>query len=305
MALHLLLATMMMWFHTCAITEREVLLEDVLSVAHSDSMDKSLPFVYRISLSADPSIICLTPKSGSTTLKLALAKGLNIPRYPDRDGVFRIVGDIKLPYNTSATEWTNILQRCRMGEPFCQKAKRYMIVRNPHSRLLSGYLDQVIMKNLSHRWPSGFKASLGFSSFVRAVVKARKLDSHFQLQSKQCGIAQGMKYRYLRLEQYDEWYREFVCSLSLEEAMRSGWEHVAAKPGATSRCFHKTPGCGCEVNCSGVCQPRVLHRRLETLPTNANSKITEYYTKELADLVNSWAMADLREFGYEPLRIVQ
>jgi hypothetical protein len=279
-------------------------LDDGLRVIHSDSMDKSSPFVYRTSLTGIPSIICLTPKSGSTTLKLALAKGLNIPRYPDSDGVFRIVGDIKLPYNISTAEWTSILHNCSMSEPFCPNAKRYMIVRHPASRLLSGYLDQVIAKKLSHRWPPGFKVSSGFSGFVQAVVKARQLDTHFRLQSKQCGIAQGMRYQYLRLEEYDEWYREFVCSLSIEKAVRTGWEHVKSKPGISSSCFHEMRESGCEVNCSeALHKPRVVHRRLEAIPTDANSKLADYYTKELADLVNSWAMADLQEFGYEPLRI--
>jgi len=72
--------------------------------SYADSMDKSQPFVYKHSR-ASPVIVCFTPKVGSTSWKLLLAKGLGIPRYPDKDGYFRVVGSIALPYRVPSGEW--------------------------------------------------------------------------------------------------------------------------------------------------------------------------------------------------------
>ena len=39
------------------------------------------------------------------------------------------------------------------------------------------------------------------------------------------------------------------------------------------------------------------------MPTHANDQLEEYYTEELAELVSSWAQADLQTFGYAPLKL--
>ena len=77
---------------------------------------------------------------------------------------------------------------------------RYMIVRHPHARLLSGYLGKVLRKPTPAIWPSGYKASSGFAGFVLAVTSARVLDGHFTLMAHHCGISTGMSYRVLRGE---------------------------------------------------------------------------------------------------------
>ena len=131
-------------------------------------------------------------------------------------------GAIALPYRFSSGEWQDLLSR--------SDVKRLLLVRHPHSRLLSGYLDQVVRKRAANRFPAGYDPYVGgsalpaggFEAFVRAVVGAKKLEEHFQLQSEQCGINMGMEYRYLKVEDINEWYDEIICMLSLQDAAGSG-----------------------------------------------------------------------------------
>jgi len=77
---------------------------------------------------------------------------------------------------------------------------RYMIVRHPHARLLSGYLGKVLKRPNPALWPQGYNSSSGFAGFVQAVTRARTLDGHFTLMAHHCGISTGMSYRVLRGE---------------------------------------------------------------------------------------------------------
>lgn len=77
---------------------------------------------------------------------------------------------------------------------------RYMIVRHPHARLLSGYLGKVLKRPNPAIWPQGYNSSSGFAGFVQAVTRARTLDGHFTLMAHHCGISTGMSYRVLRGE---------------------------------------------------------------------------------------------------------
>ena len=65
--------------------------------------------------------------------------------------------------------------------------RRFMIVRGPHARLLSGYLDKVVHWPEPTKWPTGFAEADGFGGFVRAAAADPRLNSHFELQSRQCG----------------------------------------------------------------------------------------------------------------------
>jgi hypothetical protein len=131
-------------------------------------------------------------------------------------------GSIALPYRVSSGEWQDLLSR--------SDVKQLLLVRNPHTRLLSGYLDQVVGKRAAGRFPAGYDPFVwgsalpagGFDAFVRAVVGAKELEDHFKLQCEQCGIHVGMEYRYLKVEDMNEWYDEIICMLSLQDAAGSG-----------------------------------------------------------------------------------
>ena len=152
----------------------------------------------------------------------ALLKGLEVPGYPDANGTFSRTGHgFPLPYKVTVHRWngwsvglSNPVSRfscCQFGPSrtdspsWLRRLKdptvpRYMIVRHPHARLLSGYLGKVLRKPTPAIWPSGYKASSGFAGFVLAVTSARVLDGHFTLMAHHCGISTGMSYRVLRGE---------------------------------------------------------------------------------------------------------
>ena len=116
------------------------------------------------------------------------------------------------------------------------------------------------------------------------------------------------------VQELDDWYREFVCSLSLSAAVATGWTQWASTQASEARkgsdtCFVKTPDCGCRVDCAGAnCNgsPAGRHasvsRKLATHGTfnNATALMDKYYDRHLAALVNVWAKADLALFGYRP-----
>ena len=116
------------------------------------------------------------------------------------------------------------------------------------------------------------------------------------------------------MQELDDWYREFVCSLSLSAAVASGWTQWASTQASEARkgsdtCFVKTSDCGCRVDCAGtICNgsPAGRHasasRKLATHGTfnNATALMDKYYDRYLATLVNVWAKPDLTLFGYRP-----
>ena len=108
----------------------------------------------------------------------------------------------------------------------------------------------------------------------------------------------------LRTEEIGRWYREVVCRLGLQEVVSSSTDFGNAHKNATLPCFLKTRDCGCTVNCGGS---SCNESHAGTFPdadfgtfNNATAAIEEYYTDELAQMVNDWARADLVAFGYKP-----
>ena len=153
----------------------------------------------------------------------ALLKGLGVAGYPDANGTFSRTGHrFPLPYKVTVQSWNGWsvgLSNPVSQFPCCPNlacrgptvlhglrrlkdptVPRYMIVRHPHARLLSGYLGKVLKRPAPAIWPSGYNASSGFAGFVEAVTRARALDGHFTLMAHHCGISTGMSYRVLRGE---------------------------------------------------------------------------------------------------------
>ena len=138
------------------------------------------PFAYR------GTVICLLAKAASTSYKLALLKSAGVPGYPDDEGRFGLDPHGKLlPESVNADEWRQLVA----------SGPAYMIVRNPFTRLLSGYIDKVERHPVPQKWPSRFTGSGGFAAFARAVVEEppASINKHFALQSAQCSLDAGMR----------------------------------------------------------------------------------------------------------------
>ena len=261
----------------------------------------SVPVV--VNSSGNPGVLCLrlVQKAASTTFKELVLKALHVGGFPDPDGHFRADPHHPprhLPVVGASPTWQRLLEE-RPNAP------RFMIVRHPHSRLLSGYLDNVLSNEDRAKWPRGFESrDQGFTAFVRAVVEDDQLNPHFELQTKHCEAAH-VDYEILRLEEQRVWFGRFACALGLQDAASSGW---AADSGpfwrGTAECFDSACGCEsfvCEREREGPgCAAATSGGDATVHVTGASHLLQEYYTDQIAELVNTWARPDLERFGYRP-----
>ena len=259
----------------------------------------SVPVV--VNSSGNSGVLCLVQKAASTTFKELVLKALHVGGFPDPDGHFRADPHHPprhLPVVGASPTWQRLLEE-RPNAP------RFMIVRHPHSRLLSGYLDNVLSNEDRAKWPRGFESrDQGFTAFVRAVVEDDQLNPHFELQTKHCEAAH-VDYEILRLEEQRVWFGRFACALGLQDAASSGW---AADSGpfwrGTAECFDSACGCEpfvCEREREGPgCAAATSGGDATVHVTGASHLLQEYYTDQIAELVNTWARPDLERFGYRP-----
>ena len=237
--------------------------------------------------------VCLNQKAGSTTWNLALLRAGPHTRYHNL-----IVSPHRAP-----------------AEPNCKEHEwdadvpRFAMVRNPYSRLLSGFLDKCaryypsnmneVCTQIRERIEHGEDVAATFPTFVKAAIAydPDKINDHFRLQIKHCHIEYGIDY-YLRAEQIAHWYEPFVAALDLGETVRTGW-NVSTKwwHNDGSECFYHPPGLGCDgaplsTAGAGPLAGGSWHA------TGSDARLDEFYTPELARAVTEWAKADLEEFGY-------
>ena len=121
----------------------------------------------------------------------------------------------------------------RISEP---EHLRFMWLRNPYSRLLSGFLDKGVGGNINEKYNAGMgnygapftPTPSEFLRFVKALLSMRadgeKIDKHFELQAHQCGMQHGMQYDFhLKVEDIHVWYPDLVALFGLEDTVSSGW----------------------------------------------------------------------------------
>ena len=140
-------------------------------------MRDGLPFVYHARPHEHVGI-CMLPKCGSTRWTQVFVRGLVQQGY----NVTGPPASPRLPY---------IVNR---QFPTRQRMERYMIVRSPHARLLSGFLGKALTGKVKI---AGWDPANGtFASFVRLITSRRpeELDHHFRLQTDQCEMQRGMTY---------------------------------------------------------------------------------------------------------------
>jgi hypothetical protein len=264
-------------------------------------MKDSWPFLFENARDARRrAIMCLNHKVGSTTWKLALLRGTNHASFHRLD---------RTPHGSASP-----------ASPGCEAAtadravRRYMMVRNPYSRLLSGYLDKaVLQKDVKHSkkfWPRGFDPAdagrrpvAGFASFVHLVTSQpadEPLNAHFSLLTTKCHWEGGYDY-VLPVEQMEAWYPPLVRALGLVEALSSGWNLTTRFWRGGRECFYAPRGrsCGWVREGADTAAPGgAAHAPATFHATNANEALDKYYTQALAAAVTRWARDDLAAFGY-------
>ena len=121
---------------------------------------------------------------------------------------------------------------------------RYMIVRDPYARVLSGFLEKILGQKgfrreigmVAEEVPS--KDPAGFQVFLDALdakfkENPARIDPHFApqsgigkypMRSSGCQIQEGFQYDYiLKLEEISEWMADFIVMNGLEGRTRTGW----------------------------------------------------------------------------------
>lgn len=115
---------------------------------------------------------------------------------------------------------------------------RFLWLRNPYSRLLSGFLDKGVQPwwifDLGmNDYGAPFEPSPAeFLRFVTNLVAMRAdgvpVNMHFLPQAEQCGLRDGMQYDFfLRVEDIHVWYPDLISLFGLEDTVRSGWGHAS------------------------------------------------------------------------------
>eukprot|EP00193_Tetraselmis_chui_P012482 CAMPEP_0177784172 /NCGR_PEP_ID=MMETSP0491_2-20121128/19534_1 /TAXON_ID=63592 /ORGANISM="Tetraselmis chuii, Strain PLY429" /LENGTH=280 /DNA_ID=CAMNT_0019304871 /DNA_START=293 /DNA_END=1135 /DNA_ORIENTATION=- len=185
-------------------------------------------------------------------------------------------------------------------------APRFMFVRNPYVRLLSGFLD----KALAEYNKGGVKVKIrsipflkalggpfedspsGFLAFTRACLaqhrRGRSVNAHWEAQSRaSCGVRQGMQYDfYLKVEDIDIWYIDFMSLTGLQNAAQ-----------AMQPCFHSLPGMTCNRTDAATRQARGTGV-VATSGAGATPSCRPYETSSINN--NSITVARQHMRGWEP-----
>ena len=249
------------------------------------------PFLFWNPLAEKAAIVCLSEKAGSTTWKLALLQ-VHGP-YSVFDSSPHTAKRPKPPKDCPL--WAG------------PSPRSYALVRNPYSRLLSGYLHLVArdyVGNNDDRAGSGDDAE-SFGAFVANATRKKGTSfeapahsRHFEPLTRKCGFGTTRPRSYdrvLRVEQIADWYDGFVCDLGLEAVVATGWNRTGTWFTGTAPCFYSPPGLDCEGRATtdgGHAAPASFHA------TRADARLGEFYGPGVAGLVTTAFRDDLARFAY-------
>lgn len=215
-----------------------------------ETMQDARPFLFRSPSTGRRAVLCLNQKVSSVAWKLLLLRA-----HP----ALGIVNGTPISVPHRAPAEPDPAFRLALAD---RSVPRLLFVRNPYSRLLSGYLDKIVAKGgmcarrparplrhaarLDHRgrvrarlpapWrrrarshfrPRGYVRGSGFGPFVNAVIAAHgagQLNVHYSPLSEHCLLPAGMRYDFaLKIEQLDQWYAPVAHALGVSRAAESGW----------------------------------------------------------------------------------
>ena len=139
-----------------------------------------------------------------------------------------------------------------------------MFVRDPFTRLLSGFLEKVAIADSNTRSMHGLPRTKNTVSAFRefaskifagkwpllfnASQESAMGPRHFAPLSQQCGFGHGARYDlYLRVEEMALWYEPLIKLLGIEHDVDAGWDQKTPFwHGSNRTCFFATPQTPCE-----------------------------------------------------------
>lgn len=211
------------------------------------AMHDGVPFLFTNRNTHQQAIFCIHPKAGSSLFKYLLRYGM-LKRRDDLT-LTEILHQSAHSWQTGRTP--EIQQAFRK-----QTVPRIMIVRNPYIRLLSGYLEKIIVHKEFSYGPPDYRAGESYEIFMNKLIKQHEnpdiidFNNHFKLMSKNCLLNDGMSYDYyLPLEQMDYWYESLIDSLDLQVFTEKGWNITTPEYHgvANQECFYTTFNKTCDM----------------------------------------------------------
>lgn len=292
-----------------------------LDLKYTNNILDGYPFLYRNPRTGRRAIICFCEKVGSTMWKAVILRALD-PNYfrlmkQNDFGPHQADKNLRLPHFKefySAINDTSV--------------PRFLLVRNPYTRALSGYLDKVASAplNVSCPYSAGFNRSLGFEEFttyLRTTYNTRgRVNDHFMPITSKCYHRGGMSFDFnLKVEHMAHWYEPFVRYLSLQSEVSSGWNFSSAWHRSNESCFYSAPGKTCDqmfsssnsvgysaassspgggspVAASEDPVSAALRRGRSTHDQHAEAKLQQYYSPHSATEISKFAHLDFSRFRY-------
>jgi hypothetical protein len=217
---------------------------------NSIKFNDGVPFLFTNKITKFQAIFCLHPKAGSTNFKFLFRYGnMNFGRHPTYMSLDEI-----LKYNPHGAPASSLKH---LSSAIAQAhLPRFMIVRNPYVRLLSGFLDKIVKEKRYRMGPPDYKPYESFDVFVDRLiyhqkynVKDEDFNNHFRLMSGNCLVHANMTYDYyLPLEQMQYWYEPLMQALDLIPMVQQGWNVTTTQffGSPDTPCFYKAPNRTCD-----------------------------------------------------------
>eukprot|EP00873_Tetraselmis_striata_P014009 jgi/Tetstr1/434273/TSEL_023380.t1 len=303
----------------------------------SDSMDYGHPRylgfqdgdpVYYPTPSHRDTVICIPEKVGSSRWKALFFRSWS-PETKDAG-----VHTARTPWSY----WKDLDSLPQVTAKVMDRATpRFMWVRNPYTRLLSGFLNKIC----SGKW-EGYSKSLGgpfsctaddFGRYIRAldvlVHRGSQPDAHLALQVEHCGLPHGLQYDYfLKVEYEADWYPEFIALAGLADLVKHGWALRSALGEGShqtqaSDCFMELPGMSCEETNAYIRRlghgprrpgtqqgsqaqgsvPGWMQVNTTEHATGSSARMGEFFTTaEIVTLATHYVQRDLDAFGYPTMK---
>lgn len=291
-------------------------------------------------------VFCIPQKVGSTRWKNLLYRGRG-DADADKHGYGRsfsqLIHTVRAPWTFESSYDSREKIVAKILEP---SSLRFMWVRNPYVRVLSGFLDKICSQRewmLRSKMWAEYRLWLGngtefsctpedFYRYVNALVAARdagvEINPHLDVQANLCGLLQGVQYDfYLKVEEEDIWYPEFISLAGLEDAARNNWSfetniraHTTMKHDVPD-CFLELPGMTCEETDAYIRklgdytgshpshraasrEAQWMNELTTTHAAGTSSKMQTYYaTWEIVDIVTAYVRPDLIAFSYPVMEL--
>jgi len=329
------------------------------------SSTSPMPFFLRTTRTRRLVLMCLTKKAGTTAWLAAMAMahrfahparaahpllekdllgGITLSTNHDCRPAYLAWSRMGKPQNLASKQLLTLDPHClRFPERYPQagtisddelaraltdpNTPQIMIVRDPYTRLLSGFLDKIavganhshsnVLRSLKHM----DRTRAAFATFIWETSRAKHLDAHFKLQTDYaaCGMSDYRKPGvlrpfefYLKYEEIDRWYAPLIRLLELEQAVSTGCN-------VSTPVWHGTQPCFVATNCDGTCEdvlqglpaeepcasrskgprPRLGGVSHSTGASNSSARLlASFYTRDTARVATRFLKQDLLELGY-------